>query len=87
MMPLRVAMPNSVMKPTSEATLSSAAAEVHRQDAADQRQRQVDHDQQRVAQPSRTPAVAAARRCRRSTSAPSTEIVREAACSLSNCPP
>ena len=49
MMPLRVAMPNSVMNPMIDATLSTPPARNTPGDAADQRERQVDHDQQRVA--------------------------------------
>ena len=49
MMPLRVAMPNSVMNPIIEATLSTPPARNTPADAADQRERQVHHDQQRVA--------------------------------------
>jgi hypothetical protein len=47
-MPLRVAMPNSVMKPTSEATADGRRGR-RCGHAADQRQRQVDQHQQRVA--------------------------------------
>ena len=39
MMPLRVAMPNSVMNPMIDATLSTPPGDVHADHAADQRER------------------------------------------------
>ena len=51
MMPLRVAMPNSVMKPIIDATLSTPPRGIDADDAADQRQRQVQHHEQRIACP------------------------------------
>ncbi len=49
MMPFRVAMPKSVMKPDDRRDRQHAAGQVHADHAADQRQRQVHHDEQPVA--------------------------------------
>jgi hypothetical protein len=45
MMPFRVAMPNSAMKPISDAMDSVPARQEHHHDAADQGQRKVRHDE------------------------------------------
>ena len=52
-MPLRVAMPKSVMNPIMDATLSTPPDEEHAGDAADERERQVQHDEPRVARPAK----------------------------------
>ena len=44
MMPFRVAIPNSVMKPTIDATDRTPPATIHAEHAADQRERQIQHD-------------------------------------------
>ncbi len=85
MMPLRVAMPKSVMKPTSDATESTPPCK-NADHAADQRERQVDHDEQRVA------AERNARKSSRKIPAMTSHAehrmrARRLACSLSNWPP
>jgi hypothetical protein len=63
MMPLRVAMPNTVMKPMRDATLSTPPLTNTPGDAADEGQRQVEHDQRGIPCGAGTPG-AAGSRCR-----------------------
>ena len=66
MMPLRVAMPKSVMKPMSEATERTPPERKTPDDAADQGERQVHHDEQGVPHASRR-RCAGGGRCRATT--------------------
>ena len=86
MMPLRVAMPNSVMKPTMEAT-DSTPPEVDADHAADQRQRQIHHDQETRPGRSRTPTRGSRKMATIDAEPTARAAAATPAASLSNCPP
>jgi hypothetical protein len=85
MMPLRVAMPNSVTKPTSEAMLiTPLPRNTARTPPIRASGRLTMINSALRSEPN---AISSSTRMPTTTAPPSTAIVRDAACSLSNCPP